>query len=142
MITNIDAGLSAEHVDTRPLLDRIELQRHGRIQGRRTYADGIQYLIFKDPLDSSTNEPAWSRFVPITSTGVDLLHEIIRDDVLSYSPTAEPSGPRTGTGTIIWVAYVDGEEHVVQTASGNYNALPAFVQRLDEAVSQNVQRAE
>ncbi|NOY26176.1 MAG: hypothetical protein GXP62_09925 [Oligoflexia bacterium] len=141
MITTIQAGLADEHRTQQPLLDRFETQGHGRIKGTRTYADGTQYLILSDPRGGG-GDPAWSRFVHITPRGVERLKQVIRESVLTYQGSPPAAGPSGDTGTITWVVYLDGQQRVVQTKSGSYDALPAFVRQLDQAVSQNVQPAE
>lgn len=142
MITTIQAGLADEHRTQKPLLDRIETQGHGRIKGTRTYADGTQYLILSDPRGGGEEAPAWGRFVHITPLGVERLEQVIRESVLTYQGSPPAAGPSGDGGTITWVLYLDGQERVVQTRSGNYSALPAFVRQLDDAVSQNVQPAK
>jgi hypothetical protein len=144
MITTVTAGLAAPHAAARPLLDRVEGQRHGRVQARRTYADGAQYLIFSDPTAGGP-APAWTPFPALTPAAVAQIQQILADEVV---PVASPAaggpsaGPATGAGSLTWVVYTEGGEHVVVTAGGLYSQLPPFVRRLDEAVSQGVVRAE
>lgn len=144
VITTIEAGLADEHRAQKPLLDRVELQSHGRVRGTRTYADGTQYLILSDPKAPAAGESAlaWTRFVRITPAGIERVRQVIRESVLGYQGAPPTAGPSGDAGTITWVVYLDNEERVVRTASGTYDRLPAFVRQLDEAVSQNVERAE
>jgi hypothetical protein len=147
MITTVTAGLAAPHAAARPLLDRVEGQRHGRVQARRTYADGAQYLIFSDPTAGGP-PPEWTPFPAVTPAAVAQLQQILAEEVLPLpaappAPAAGPSGgPATGAGSLTWVVYTPAGEHIVQTAGGLYSQLPPFVRRLDEAVSQGVVRAE
>lgn len=139
VITTVQAGLGPEHLGQVPLLDRVELQAHGRVQATRTYPDGTQYLIASDPnAPPGTAAPAWTRFVRITPVGVARLQDILRGSVLTWTGEAPAAGPSTGGGRITWVVHLDGQERVVQTASGSYDRLPGFVRALDEAVSGNV----
>ena len=137
MITRTQAGLADAHVAQPPLLDRIELHRN-EVRGTRTYDDGTQYLIHQDPNVSDAGAPAWTRFVTITPTGVERIRQVVRSSVLAWQEVPPSAGPSSGGGTIVWVVHVDGQERVVETRSGNYNALPAWVRELDEAVSTNV----
>jgi hypothetical protein len=151
MITTVTAGLAAPHAAARPLLDRVEGQRHGRLQARRTYADGAQYLLFSDPTAGGP-PPAWTPFAAITPAAVAQVQQILKEEVLplpaaapapAAGPSAGPSGgPATGAGSLTWVVYTPDGEHIVQTAGGLYSQLPPFVRRLDEAVSQGVVRAD
>jgi len=144
MIITVTAGLAAPHAAARPLLDRVEGQRHGRVQARRTYADGAQYLIFSDPTAGGP-APEWTPFPALTPAAVAQIQQILTDEVLPLPPAAgagRAAGPATGAGSLTWVVYTGVGEHVVQTAGGLYSQLPPFVRRLDEAVSQGVVRAE
>lgn len=142
MITSLQEGLAPEHLRQSPILDRVELEPHGRVRCTRTYADGAQYFASMDPLDASVGSPAWSRFVTITDAGVARIQQIMREGVPVADMTLSPDGPSGGGGQIVWVMYLDGEERVVRTRAGSYDALPPFVRQIDEAVSQNVRRSE
>lgn len=145
MITSLTAGLRPEHLGARPLLDRVEGQRHGRVQARRTYPDGAQYLAFLDP-QAPGETPTWTAFPALSAQGVAELRRAVEEELLSGKaggqPLVDEAGPSGGAGTLTWVAYGEAGEVVVRTPSGSYDRLPAFVRRLDEAVSQGVQRAE
>ena len=127
-------GLRPEHAAAAPLLDRVDVPSRGPQQVRRTYADGAQYLLTADG-----TAPAWVTFPAITDAGVAALRRILADELVDVP--APPPGPASGGGRLVWVAYGAGGARVVTTPSGSYGNLPAFVQHLDEAVSQNVRRA-
>lgn len=138
-ITEVTEGLLPAHADARPLLDRVEYRGRGGEQVRRTYPDGAQYLLTQERGAAGQ----WSPFVPITEAGVAKIEQIVADELVAKTPPPPPpAGPSGGQGSIVWVAYVADGVKVVQTASGSYAALPPFVKMLDEAVSQNVKRAE
>lgn len=145
MITSLTVGLRPEHVAARPLLDRVEGQRHGRVQARRTYPDGAQYLAFVDP-HAPGEAPTWTAFPALSAQGVAELRRAVEEELLSGKASGQAlvdeAGPSGGAGTLTWVAYGEAGEVVVRTPSGTYDRLPAFVRRLDEAVSQGVRRAE
>jgi hypothetical protein len=139
-ITKITDGLKPAHAQSLPVLDRIEQRGRGVTQIRRVYTDGAVYLLAADTRSGA--EPSWAPFVTLTEQGVSQLRAVITAELVEKAP---PPPPRPGPGArggLVWVAYIDGQEQVVQTASGSYSALPPFVQMLDDAVTQNVQPAQ
>lgn len=138
-ITQLTDGLEPAHAQLQPILDRIELRDLGETQIRRVYPDGAVYLLVSDTRSGAA--PSWSPFVTLTEQGVSQLQSVITAELIEKSPPPPSPGPGSHGG-LIWVAYLDGQEQVVQTASGSYSSLPPFVQMLDDAVTQNVQPAQ
>jgi hypothetical protein len=62
----------------------------------------------------------------------------LRGQFLSYEQPTRRVQHDAGEGHIIWVAYIDNEEHVIATGAGGYSALSPWVRTLDEAITQNL----
>jgi len=137
---NITLGLDQEHQKQTPLLDRFDFHPRGEIQGSRTYRDGTQYRLVTNPrdFDKQDETPTWTRFVTVSPKGIRIMETIIRDQLSQSKQTRRDHLPSTGSGHLIWVAYLDNKEHIRETGSGSYNSLTNWVQELDQAVMLNV----
>jgi hypothetical protein len=133
-------GLDSAHLAQPPFFERYAFQAHGKVQGSRTYKDGTQYRLFKDYRDQQTADdaPTWKKFVTITPQGIQAIETVFNDQLRHYEQPSRENKPSTGTGRIIWVAYLEDGEQVFETDGGSYGALPTWARALDEAVSQNV----
>ena len=138
---SITLGLDAKHQDQTPILDSFDFYRN-EVRATRTYRDGTRYLLLvqRRSFEQGDGPPKWERHVTITPKGIELMEAIIRDQLIAYAQPSLDGLPAAGGGQVVWVAYIDNEEHIRQTGTGTFNGLPSWVGALAEAAMQNVVR--
>ena len=133
-------GIDPEHLKEVPLLDKFSFQSRGKINGTRTYRDGTVYIFSINTRGDGAQKKVLEgkKFLVVSPTGIEAIEAVIQDDLLEHTDTSSTNRPRTGSGHMIWVAYIGPEEHIRRTVSGSYASLPPWVQAIDEAIRKNV----